>query len=276
MTQDTDKQDLQQNKARRKVLGAITGVGALTVWNRPLIKSIVLPAHAQTSVLPESFFGASIVSTPVVTRVFSPLDFLISEAVAGEMPPPEFAVLADKVTEQTFEVSMVGLNLSRTLRRGTLNTSGAEGILEVIEDACDGEPAAVPASIISVDATMLTLQIERQVDVQGELLNLEVPVGSGSLPELTCPESDIRLKQNVEKLAITESGLSIYRFRYIKDPTGQDYVGVMAQDLMEAHPDALVMGEDGYYRVRYDRLGLQMSTFEEWRRKGLGAVLLKH
>jgi hypothetical protein len=38
----------------------------------------------------------------------------------------------------------------------------------------------------------------------------------------------------------------------------------MAQDILASHPKAVVVGEDGYYRVRYDVLGVEMVTVGEW------------
>lgn len=60
--------------------------------------------------------------------------------------------------------------------------------------------------------------------------------------------------------------LKLYRWKYIDDPKGQMYVGVMAQDLLEI-PElkhAVMVGDDGFYRVNYHALGLQMLTYEEW------------
>jgi hypothetical protein len=33
----------------------------------------------------------------------------------------------------------------------------------------------------------------------------------------------------------------------------------MAQDVLKVMPDAVVMGEDRYYRVRYGQLGIRMT-----------------
>jgi hypothetical protein len=54
LSASTDQDQLN----RRLLLGtSLTGVAAV-VWHKPLINAIVLPAHAQTSVMPKSFFGA--------------------------------------------------------------------------------------------------------------------------------------------------------------------------------------------------------------------------
>ncbi len=82
------------------------------------------------------------------------------------------------------------------------------------------------------------------------------------------PISDARLKTNITPVAILPNGLNLYSFQYQRDPT-TTYVGVMAQDLLQSENstfrDAVVVGSDGYYAVKYDELGLKMFTLNEWR-----------
>jgi hypothetical protein len=87
------------------------------------------------------------------------------------------------------------------------------------------------------------------------------PLGGPAAP------SDKRLKRNISYLTTTQSNIKLYSFQYIW--SDQIYVGVMAQDLMETHPEALSIGTDGFYRVNYSLLGLEMLTLEEWESKSL-------
>ncbi len=70
------------------------------------------------------------------------------------------------------------------------------------------------------------------------------------------PESDIRLKADVHWVGTTAHNLPLYTFKYI----GNDdrYEGVMAQDVLEVMPAAVIIGEDGYYRVNYEMLGVEL------------------
>lgn len=86
---------------------------------------------------------------------------------------------------------------------------------------------------------------------------------SGS-PEPTEEPSDIRVKQDIEALGNAGSVLPLYSFKYLDDET--EYVGVMAQDVLDVRPDAVVTGDDGFYRVNYAKLGLRMVTRAEWDR----------
>jgi len=89
--------------------------------------------------------------------------------------------------------------------------------------------------------------------------------------------SDIALKHDVVLLGHLDNGLGFYRFAYY----GSDraYVGVMAQEVLEVAPDAVVRGRDGYLRVYYDRLGLRFQTYDQWVASGSRipeGVLVRH
>ena len=43
------------------------------------------------------------------------------------------------------------------------------------------------------------------------------------------------------------------------DRSGATYVGTMAQDLLETHPTAVITGDDGFYRVNYDQIDVNMT-----------------
>jgi uncharacterized caspase-like protein len=77
--------------------------------------------------------------------------------------------------------------------------------------------------------------------------------------------SDIRLKRDITEVGRAPDGLRLYRYRYIGDDTF--YVGVMAQEVAEREPDAVMRGKDGYLRVDYGKLGLRLLTFKEWTRQ---------
>jgi hypothetical protein len=83
-----------------------------------------------------------------------------------------------------------------------------------------------------------------------------------------CPPSDIRLKRDIAMLGEHADGINLYRFRYLWSDTM--HVGVMAQEVAAARPDAVRQGADGYLRVDYTRLGLRMRTWVEW--AGVGQV----
>jgi hypothetical protein len=102
---------------------------------------------------------------------------------------------------------------------------------------------------------------EMDIVTAGLLVNFggKGPTYSGAGPTWA---SDIRLKHDIELVARLDNGLGLYRYRYLWSDT--EYVGVMAQEVAEVVPDAVVRGSDGYLRVDYGRLGLKLMTWEEW------------
>lgn len=71
--------------------------------------------------------------------------------------------------------------------------------------------------------------------------------GAGSLGKM----SDIRVKTDIHHLFTFPNGLSLYQFRYKADPSAR-HIGLMAQEVLEHYPDAVSLGDDGFYRVHYD------------------------
>ena len=73
------------------------------------------------------------------------------------------------------------------------------------------------------------------------------------------PPSDRRLKKDVMRVAVHPAGFGIYRFKYLWSDT--QYLGVIAQEVLEVMPDAVVRGDDGFLRVDYAALGMQMERY---------------
>ena len=79
----------------------------------------------------------------------------------------------------------------------------------------------------------------------------------------TGTSSDIRVKENIEFVDILMDGINIYEFDYkpeFKDKSGHGrYRGVMADEVEQIMPQAVVTDSNGYKYVRYDMLGIQME-----------------
>ncbi len=78
--------------------------------------------------------------------------------------------------------------------------------------------------------------------------------------------SDVTLKHDIVLLGHLDNGLGFYRFAYNGSDTA--YVGVMAQEVQQIAPDAVVRGRDGYLRVFYDKLGVKFQTYDQWLASG--------
>ena len=74
--------------------------------------------------------------------------------------------------------------------------------------------------------------------------------------------SDIMLKHDIALIGHLDNGLGFYRFSY--NGSDRAYVGVMAQEVQQIMPEAVVRGRDGYLRVDYDKLGLKFESYQQW------------
>ncbi len=70
--------------------------------------------------------------------------------------------------------------------------------------------------------------------------------------------SDARLKENITKVGSSPSGINIYEWNYIGKP--QKYRGVLAQELLESHPDAVDLMPNGYLGVYYGKIDVKMEA----------------
>jgi len=72
--------------------------------------------------------------------------------------------------------------------------------------------------------------------------------------------SDIRTKENIKQIGVLQNGLNVYQFEYkdiFKDRAGHGVrVGVMAQEVENIIPEAIVVSKDGYKMVNYSMLGI--------------------
>ena len=70
--------------------------------------------------------------------------------------------------------------------------------------------------------------------------------------------SDVRLKENITKVGNSPSGINIYEWNYKSAPDTR-YRGVMAHEILEAHPEAVALEPDGYMSVFYGKIDVNME-----------------
>jgi hypothetical protein len=89
------------------------------------------------------------------------------------------------------------------------------------------------------------------------------PAGGGQPGQPGGPApSDRRLKRDITALTRDAHGNQLYRFKYLW--SDQEYVGVMAQDILQTNPRVVTLDNNGYYLVDYAALGTRMYTYQEW------------
>jgi hypothetical protein len=94
------------------------------------------------------------------------------------------------------------------------------------------------------------------------MLAVLMSASGGIAAGVSLPESDSRLKRDISLVGELDSGVGLYRYRYLWSDT--IYVGVVAQEVAAVMPEAVQRGADGYLRVDYARLGLRPQIWDEW------------
>jgi hypothetical protein len=138
------------------------------------------------------------------------------------------------------------------------NTNETPNLLELI--AAFDENAITLAELSRCGDEANGADIQSICADEGPPTHQSICADEGPLDQSVCADeaiSDVRLKTDIERVGTTVYGLPLYHFRY-KSGT-ERFEGVMAQDVLEVMPDAVVVGEDGYYRVRYGQLGIRMT-----------------
>ena len=74
--------------------------------------------------------------------------------------------------------------------------------------------------------------------------------------------SDVRLKKDITLIGKLLNGLNLYKYRYLWSDIF--YVGVMAQEVANIIPDAVVYDNSGYMKVNYDKVGTPFMTWSQW------------
>lgn len=87
---------------------------------------------------------------------------------------------------------------------------------------------------------------QRSSSMWGNLIGAGATIGAGFAA------SDRRLKKNIVLIG-NNGDINIYQFRY-KDNDDKLYQGVMAQEIQENYPDAVITGDNGFYMVDYNKI----------------------
>ena len=76
----------------------------------------------------------------------------------------------------------------------------------------------------------------------------------GGLGGAAITHSDERLKDDIEQVGELPGGEGIYDFRYKWEPEGTKHTGVMAQEIEQTNPDAVLTDEHGFKMVDYRKV----------------------
>ena len=69
--------------------------------------------------------------------------------------------------------------------------------------------------------------------------------------------SDIRLKKDINKIGISPMGIPIFTFRFKDDKQNTLYQGTIAQEIIDIIPEAVIIGDNGFYMVDYSKIDVE-------------------
>ena len=140
---------------------------------------------------------------------------------------------------------------------GGAGAVGRESLCYVMERAWPFAIDAVPLQFGTAQLTKVTAQFyytrHHILNKQFTSVTQTAPSGQNAGPMA----SDVRLKENITKVGNSPSGINIYEWNYIGKP--QRYRGVMAQEILEKHPEAVALQPDGYMSVYYGKIDVNME-----------------
>tara|TARA_R100001129_G_scaffold79803_2_gene54230 strand:- start:272 stop:931 length:660 start_codon:yes stop_codon:yes gene_type:complete len=94
-------------------------------------------------------------------------------------------------------------------------------------------------------------------EIVGDLISEYGPQAVGFIRSLN-PFSDVRLKENIQRVGVSPNGLNIYTWDWNEDGRrlagNTPSVGVIAQEVAQVIPDAVSIGAEGYLRVDYSQI----------------------
>lgn len=152
------------------------------------------------------------------------------------------------IEAQAVNTIATDINPGRLIFRTTSTSVAATPTSHFVIDEA-GESAfgtdSTPDYVLEVDKTSVDTDIFALTDSDGAcLLNPE----AGAITT-TC-SSDAQLKADIRDAAPLTEWARTFKLRdFTVIASGQERTGVIAQELMETHPEMVSMGKDGYYQV---------------------------
>jgi hypothetical protein len=121
------------------------------------------------------------------------------------------------------------------------------------------------------NAEQMGIQFNRQAGLQQSLLSKQLKqqnrnaqyqalgsLGNAGIGAIAA--SDRNLKENIKKIGISKKGLDIYEFEYKNKDLGEGiFQGVMAQDLLESNPEAVLSDDSGFLSVDYSLIDVDFK-----------------
>lgn len=156
----------------------------------------------------------------------------------------------------------LAINATGTGNSSAVGMTGAAGsYLNANNSAVGTMNSGVQSGLTSygnyINSAQNAVKINNDSDPFASLLGAGAQLGAAWIGA-----SDVRLKKNIVLVGKDErTGLNLYEFEYIYGD-GTRYQGVMAQEVLEVMPEAVLQDKDGFLAVDYGKLGIDMLVVE--------------
>jgi hypothetical protein len=176
----------------------------------------------------------------------------------GRSQQQTLAQLASQARTQAFgEQAQLGQLASGALQ-SAMGISGLEqGLLGTGITAEQARAAAgLGAGQLAVTPYATAAQMAQdQASARAGFLGSLMKAGAPFLPGYSggaAPPSDIRLKENIQHTETLPNGVKLYTWDWKNKELTYPTHGVIAQELLNIVPEAVLIGPDGYFRVNYN------------------------
>jgi len=160
----------------------------------------------------------------------------LQEAIGADIESRQAARLAEEARMATGGAQELQDRISRYL--GILGGLGSLGGTQTVDELTKG----------------FGTQTMQKQSALGQAANIGATLGSAAISKY----SDIRLKTEIKRVGKLPNGIPVYRWEWTKEAKemvkDQPAFGVLAQEVLDFMPDAVVMGTDGYYQVDYGKV----------------------
>ena len=251
--------DKKSSESRRKLLKSIAaGSGAIVAgknlpdnWARPVVDSVMLPAHAQTSNEPAAFVSSGGTLPPRVSVDSNSLFADITEALVPEVKANAFFPEIPCIVNNGNGV----VTVDAIIEGNHFQKAVTVGALKVSMDLCESNGASIDLDRLGLIKNAHAVPVPDIPDVQidsidpnatgilyygGSEYTIDLPPGPcTSTPCSPIFPSDRKIKENFSDVNEQEilhkvANLNIEHWNYSDREHGVRHIGPMAQDFMTA------------------------------------------
>jgi hypothetical protein len=156
-----------------------------------------------------------------------------------------------------------GIKMSEAQRVQAAGVAGKQFMFDVREQREVAKMDRVAGQMSNAQAQAVQARADQTAAITGmigSLGSIASSVGSASMSSSAPASSDIRLKKNIEKIGVSNSGINVYSFEYKDSKYGLGkWQGVMSNEITA---NAVSKDKDGYDMVDYSLLDVEFKQIQ--------------